>query len=62
MKVKAVNGVRVPYENQPHSYITEESPVEVDNTLYYQRRIADGDLMIVEERKAKRGEAIHGTN
>ncbi|MWQ08858.1 DUF2635 domain-containing protein [Glaesserella parasuis] len=48
MKVKAINGARVPFENHPHSYI-EHEPVEVDNSIYYQRRIADGDLMLVDD-------------
>lgn len=46
LKVKAAYGVRVPMEGHPHQYI-EQDVVEVDNTLYYQRRIADGDLMVV---------------
>lgn len=65
MKVKAVNGVRVPMEGQPHQYITDEQTVEVENTLYYQRRLADGDLIQVEDnfqavnteqKQAKKGE------
>lgn len=46
VKVKAIDGVRVPFENHPHRYI-EHEPVEVDNSIYYQRRIADGDLILV---------------
>lgn len=49
MKVKAANGVRVPRENQPHSYISDEQAVEVENSLYYQRRLADGDLILVSD-------------
>lgn len=49
MKVKAATGVRVPLENQPHSYITDAQAVEVNDTLYYQRRLADGDLVLVTE-------------
>lgn len=47
IRVKAIEGVRVPIEGQPHHYI-EQEPVEVENTLYYQRRLADGDLVLVE--------------
>lgn len=50
LKVKADKGVRVPIENRPHNYI-EQDVVEVENTLYYQRRIADGDLLVVKETK-----------
>ncbi|HDL4343371.1 TPA: DUF2635 domain-containing protein, partial [Mannheimia haemolytica] len=47
----AAKGVRVPVENRPHHYIEQEA-VEVENTLYYQRRIADGDLIVVKETKS----------
>lgn len=50
LKVKAADGVRVPIEGHPHQYI-EQDVVEVDNTLYYQRRIADGDLVVVTTEK-----------
>lgn len=46
LKVKAADGIKVPLETQPHAYI-EQAPVEVENTLYYQRRLADGDLILV---------------
>ena len=46
LKVKAADGVKVPLETQPHAYI-EQATVEVENTLYYQRRLADGDLILV---------------
>lgn len=49
MKVKAAAGVRVPHEDAPHKYITDAEAVEVENTIYYRRRIADGDLIAVNE-------------
>ncbi|WP_265410850.1 DUF2635 domain-containing protein [Actinobacillus pleuropneumoniae] len=52
IKVKAVNGVRVPFENHAHRYI-EQEPVEVENSIYYQRRIADGDLIVVSGQSKK---------
>lgn len=55
LKVKAAKGVRVPYEDSPHRYI-EQEVVEVDNSLYYQRRIADGDLIIVAGKATTKGE------
>lgn len=51
LKVKAAKGVRVPIENKPHHYI-EDEVVEVENSTYYQRRIADGDLIVVKEPKS----------
>lgn len=54
MIVKAVPGVKVPLENQPYAYIEQES-VEVDDSVYYQRRIADGDLIEVQPTRKQRG-------
>lgn len=56
--VKAAPGLQVPMEAKPRSYITDE-PVEVDNTAYYQRRLSDGDLVLVDvtRKEAKRGQS-----
>ncbi|GGZ77125.1 hypothetical protein GCM10007161_05340 [Ignatzschineria indica] len=51
--VKASPGLKVPYENRANRYITDTA-VEVPNTLYYRRRISDGDLIEVPEPKAVR--------
>ncbi|EGV38489.1 DUF2635 domain-containing protein [Neisseria weaveri] len=48
IKVAAADGLRVPAEHNPHEYIGQE-PVEVDGSLYYQRMIDDGDLVVVED-------------
>lgn len=56
MIVKAAPGVKVPLENQPYTYI-EQEPVEVDDSVYYQRRIADGDLIEVQPTRKQRGES-----
>ncbi|CNJ92018.1 Uncharacterised protein [Yersinia mollaretii] len=50
LKVKAVGGVRVPYQHNARKYI-EGNTVEVPNTAYYLRQIAAGDLIIVAENK-----------
>lgn len=47
MKVKAAPGVSVPVEGKPHIYI-EQSAVDVEETLYYRRRLADGDLIKIQ--------------
>lgn len=47
MLVKAAPGVRVPVEGSPHRYI-EDTPVNVEDTAYYRRRMADGDVVLVE--------------
>lgn len=54
MIVKAAPGVKVPLENQAYAYI-EQEPVEVDDSVYYQRRIADGDLIEVQSTRKQRG-------
>jgi hypothetical protein len=46
VKVKAIEGLRVPQELAPRSYI-EQEPINVDVTPYYLRRLADGDLVEV---------------
>lgn len=46
--VKAREGVRVARENAPRQYIAS-SPTRVHLTAYYQRQIADRDLMVVDE-------------
>ena len=51
--VKASPGLKVPYENRANRYITDTA-VEVPNTLYYRRRISDGDLIEVPEPKTVR--------
>lgn len=52
MKVKAKQGVKVPYEDRPYAHI-EQEVVEVADTTYYRRRIADGDLILVNNTKSK---------
>nr|DAJ85788.1 MAG TPA: Protein of unknown function (DUF2635) [Caudoviricetes sp.] len=54
MIVTSAPGIKVPLENQPYAYI-EQEPVEVENTVYYQRRIADGDLIEVQPTRKQRG-------
>ncbi|MCK8550330.1 DUF2635 domain-containing protein [Yersinia ruckeri] len=51
LKVKAVGGVRVPYQHNARKYIERET-VDVPNTAYYLRQIAAGDLIIVAESQA----------
>ncbi|HDR9118979.1 TPA: DUF2635 domain-containing protein [Burkholderia vietnamiensis] len=46
MKVKARSGLRVPKEHASRQYITDAEAVDVPDTAYYQRRIAEGDLVV----------------
>ncbi|BFU64712.1 DUF2635 domain-containing protein [Rodentibacter abscessus] len=55
MKVKAKAGIKVPMENQPYVYI-EQAVVEIEPTVYYRRRIQDGDLIEVTTRSRKEQE------
>lgn len=52
MIVKAASGLKVPKEGKPRQYITDAEPVEVPDTAYYRRRVAEGDL--VPEKAAKK--------
>lgn len=46
MLVIAAPGIQVPKEHQPRDYITAAQALEVPDTPYYCRRLADGDLLI----------------
>lgn len=46
MLVRAADGLRVPMEHAPRSYITTK-PREVPASVYYQRRLATGELVTV---------------
>lgn len=45
MLVKAAPGVKVPREDDPRKYITDDTSVDLEMTAYYIRRLADGDLV-----------------
>lgn len=46
MKVIAAEGLKVPTEANAREYI-ESTPVEIEMTAYYIRRMADGELVEV---------------
>ncbi|MDP2786607.1 MAG: DUF2635 domain-containing protein [Pseudomonadota bacterium] len=48
LRVKAAPGLKVPMEDKPHDYITDAEAVEVPESAYTLRRLADGDLVEVE--------------
>ncbi|WP_222422499.1 DUF2635 domain-containing protein [Yersinia rohdei] len=52
LKVKAVGGVRVPYQHNARKYIEGDEAVTVQNTAYYLRQIAAGDLIVVADKVA----------
>lgn len=49
MKVTAAPGIQVPKEDDPRSYITADEAVEVPDSAYYLRMLADGDLVVSAE-------------
>lgn len=53
MKVIAAPGLQVPKEDKPREYITDAEPVEVPDSAYYLRRIADGDLVLADIKSSK---------
>jgi len=51
MKVLAAKGLKCPKEGKPREYITDSEPVDVpDDSTYYRRLIADGSLLISEDK------------
>lgn len=49
MKVQAKQGAKVPKEGKPREYITDSAPVDVPDTVYYRRLLAEGSLVEVRE-------------
>lgn len=43
--VKAAPSLKVPREDKPTTYIDDAAAVQVPDSPYYRRRIADGDLV-----------------
>lgn len=56
--VKAVSGVRVPMEGMPRRHITDADPVAVPDAAYYRRRIADGDLVLLDAKAIAEAKAV----
>jgi len=54
--VKAAEGLLVPREDNHRTYITETEAVTVPASTYYQRRIAEGDLVQVESAQLESSE------
>lgn len=44
INVKASPGLKVPREDNPRRYITDEKAIEVEDSAYYRRQIMAGDL------------------
>ncbi|OXI36768.1 DUF2635 domain-containing protein [Burkholderia aenigmatica] len=45
MKVIAKAGLSVPKEGKPRQYVTDSQAVDVPESAYYMRRVAEGDLV-----------------
>jgi len=45
MRVKAAPGTKCPKEGKPKEYITDSAPVDVKDSAYYRRLLADGSLV-----------------
>lgn len=60
--VKAAAGVRVPMEGMPRRHITDAKPVAVPDAAYYRRRIADGDLVLLDAKAIAEAEAAAEAN
>lgn len=45
MLVKAKPGAKCPKESKPRAYINDTDPVDVPETTYYRRLLAEGSLV-----------------
>jgi hypothetical protein len=55
MLVKAAPGLKVPREDKPRVYITDAKAVDVPESVYYRRCLAQGDLVPAEQSAKKAG-------
>lgn len=67
ISVKAAPGIKVPREDKPTVCIDDATPVRVVSSVYYHRRVADGDLMLLGPAEARAatlpaGETIPAVN
>lgn len=46
MKVLAKPGAKCPMEHKPRAYITDSVPVDVPDSTYYRRLLAEGSLVL----------------
>lgn len=46
MKVLARPGAKCPMEHKPRTYITDSTVVDVPDSTYYRRLLADGSLIL----------------
>lgn len=53
MKVVSKPGTMTPKEGKYREYITDKDPVEVPETAYYMRLVADGSLIEVKTKGGK---------
>lgn len=63
MLVLAALGILVPMEEKPRSYISDTPPdeargFEVPDSVYYRRRIIEGDLVEVEPAAVAEGDQV----
>ena len=63
MQVLAAPGLKVPMEEKPRDYITDTPPegeagYTVPDTVYYTRRLLDGDLIDVANAEASATEVV----
>jgi hypothetical protein len=50
MRVTTQSGTICPMEGKPRSYITDNIPTDVPDTMYYRRLIAEGSLILVDDK------------
>ena len=58
MFIIARPGIKVPKEGQPRQYITDSEAVEVPESHYYLKQVADGDLLYPPSTSAAFAESV----
>lgn len=61
MWVKANVGLKVPMEGKPNDYITEDTAIEVPDSAYYMRRLADCDVVLADAPVAPKASTSKGS-
>lgn len=57
MRVMAAPGTKCPQEGRPRKYIMDAEPVDVPDSAYYKRLVADGSLLTAPAGSPKKKEA-----
>jgi hypothetical protein len=55
IQVKAAAGIKIAKENEPRNHIPDDDFILVEDSHYYRKAIADGDIELKADEPAKSG-------